>query len=144
MAEFVMKDLVAKWTAQQGAAAPAAFVIDSAATSTDELGNEVYPATRRKLAEHGIGCAGKRARLMNRGDYDRYDYLIGMDSANRRNMTRICGGDPEGKIHLLLDFTGSGRDIADPWYTDDFDATWNDISAGCTALLAKLTKGEQS
>ena len=139
MAEFVMKDLAAKWRAQRGAAADIEFEIASAATSDEQLGNEVYPGTRRKLAEHGISCAGKRARQMNRGDYGRYDYLIGMDRLNLRGMTRICGGDPEGKIHLLLEFTGQNRDIADPWYTDDFEATWNDVLAGCSALLAKLT-----
>ena len=95
---------------------------------------------RRKLAEHGIGCTGKRAVQLTASDYGKYDYLIGMDSANIRNMTRIAGGDPEGKIHKLLSFAGSGRDVADPWYTGDFDATYEDVTAGCQGLLSYLQK----
>ena len=132
MAEFVMKDIVAK------AGRSAEFEIASAATSTEELGNPVYPPARAKLAEHGIGCAGKTARQLTRADYDKYDLLIGMDSANIRNMTRICGGDPDSKIRLLLDYIGQHRDVADPWYTRDFEATWQDVLAGCTALLQQL------
>ncbi len=132
MAEFIMKDLAAQ------AGRSGEFQIASAATSTEELGNGVYPPARRKLAEHGIGCAGKRARQLTRGDYDAYDLLIGMDSANLRNMRRICGGDPAGKIHLLLDFTGRGGEVADPWYTGDFDTAFRDIDAGCRALLSWL------
>jgi len=132
MAEFVMKDIVAK------AGRAAEFEIASAATSTEELDNPVYPPARAKLAEHGIGCAGKTARQLTRADYGKYDLLIGMDSANIRNMTRICGGDPEGKIRLLLDYVGQHRDVADPWYTRDFEATWQDVLAGCTALLQQL------
>ena len=132
MAEFVMKDLVRK------AGLEADFSIASAATSTEEIGNPVYPPARRKLAEHGIGCAGKTARQLRREDYDRYDLLIGMDGANLRNMRRICGGDPVGKLSLLLDWTGRPGDVADPWYTGDFEATWRDVAAGCAALLAYL------
>jgi len=132
MAEFVMKDIVAK------AGRSAEFEIASAATSTEELGNPVYPPARAKLAEHGIGCAGKTARQLTRADYNKYDLLIGMDSANIRNMTRICGGDTDGKIRLLLDYIGQHRDVADPWYTRDFEATWQDVLAGCTALLQQL------
>ena len=132
MAEYVMKDLVAK------AGRSAQFEIASAATSTEEIGNPVYPPARRKLAEHGIGCTGHAARQLRRSDYARYDLLIGMDWANLRNMNRICRGDPEGKIHLLLDYTGQRRDVADPWYTGDFEATWRDVLAGCTALLQTL------
>ncbi|HIS53262.1 MAG TPA: low molecular weight phosphotyrosine protein phosphatase [Candidatus Onthomonas avicola] len=132
MAEFVMKDLVAK----DGRATE--FEIASAATSTEEIGNPVYPPARRKLAEHGIGCVGKTARQLRRSDYRYYDLLIGMDRANLRNMNRICGGDPDGKIRLLLDYTGQSRDVADPWYTGDFEATWRDVLAGCRALLAAL------
>ena len=117
MAEFVMKDLVRKAGREND------FYIESAATSTEEIGNEVYPPAKRKLAEHGIGCKGKTARQMTRRDYDRFDLLIGMDSANIRNMYRICGGDPEQKIHQLLDFTDRIGDVADPWYTGDFEAT---------------------
>ena len=114
------------------------FEIASAATSTEEIGNEVYPPARRKLAEHGIGCKGKTARQMTRHDYDRFDLLIGMDTWNIRNMNRICGGDPEGKIRMLLDFTERPGDVADPWYTGDFEATWRDVLEGCQALLKRL------
>ena len=134
MAEFVMKDLVAK------AGLTDAYYIESAATSTEEIGNEVYPPARRKLAEHGISCKGKTARQMTRRDYDRFDLIIGMDSWNLRNMNRICGGDPEGKIHLLLDFTDRPGDVADPWYTGNFEATWQDVLLGCQRLLALTRK----
>lgn len=133
MAEFVMKDLVQK------AGLAGGFVIDSAATSTEEIGNPVYPPARRKLAEHGISCAGHAARQMQRADYSRYDLLIGMDQENLYNMRRICGGDPEGKIHLLLDYTARPGSVADPWYTGDFERTWQDVLEGCRALLARLT-----
>ena len=132
MAEFVMKKLVSD------AGLSDKFEIESAATSTEEIGNLVYPPAKRKLAEHGIGCTGKTARQMNKGDYAKFDLLIGMDSANIRNMTRICGGDPEDKIKLLLNYAGLNRDVADPWYTGDFDATWNDVTKGCKALLKNL------
>ena len=135
MAEFVMKDLVKK----QGL--KARFEIASAATSTEELGNPVYPPARRKLAEHGIGCAGHAARQLRWEDYGCYDYLIGMDSANLRNMRRICGGDPQGKLCLLMDFTARPGDVADPWYTGDFESTWRDVLEGCRGLLARLTEG---
>ena len=118
MAEFVMKDLVRK------AGLENQFQIASAATSTEEIGNPVYPPARRKLAEHGISCAGKTARQLTQADYDEYDLLIGMDQANLRNIRRICGGDPEGKIHLLLEYADRpGQEVADPWYTGDFEAT---------------------
>ena len=129
MAEFVMKDLVAK------AGLSDEYVIESAATSTEEIGNEVYSPARRKLAEHGIGCKGKTARQMTRSDYARFDLLIGMDSWNIRNMNRICGGDPEGKIRMLMDYTHRPGDVADPWYTGDFEATWQDVLLGCQQLL---------
>ena len=132
MAEFVMKDLVRKAGREED------FYIESAATSTEEIGNEVYPPARRKLAEHGIGCKGKTARQMTRADYDRFDLLIGMDDWNIRNMNRICGGDPEGKIHKLLDFTNRRGDVADPWYTGDFASTWTDVTEGCAALLKEI------
>ncbi len=132
MAEFVMKDLVKKVGLEDS------FMIESAATSTEEIGNSVYPPARRKLAEHGIGCAGKTARQMTRSDYDRYDLLIGMDSWNIRNMRNICGGDPEGKIVMLMDFTKRPGDVADPWYTGNFEATWRDVLEGCQALLDRL------
>lgn len=125
MAEYVMKYLVeqAQLTDQ--------FLIESAATSTEEIGNPVYLPARRKLAEHGISCNGHAARQMTRADYSRYDLLIGMDSANLRNMTRIAGGDPEGKIRPLL----YDKDVADPWYTGNFEVTWQDVLRGCQALL---------
>ena len=129
MAEFVMKDMVCK------AGREDEFYIESAATSTEEIGNEVYPPARRKLAEHGISCNGKTARQMTRNDYNRFDIIIGMDSWNMRNIQRICGGDPEGKIHMLMDFTHRPGDVADPWYTGDFEATWRDVNEGCSALL---------
>lgn len=116
------------------------FEIASAATSTEEIGNPVYPPARRKLAEHGIRCDGKTARQLRRSDYDHYDLLIGMDQYNLRNMQRMCGGDPDGKIHLLLDYTDRPGDVADPWYTDNFDATWRDCLEGCTGLLETLKR----
>ena len=134
MAEFVMKDIVAK------AGLASEFHIESAATSTEEIGNSVYPPARRKLAEHGIRCDGKTARQLRRDDYARWDYLVGMDEANRRNMTRICGGDPEGRISLLLDHTPHPREVADPWYTGDFERTWQDVLEGCTALLTEIQR----
>jgi len=134
MAEFVMKHLVKE------AGLSGRFEIASAATSTEELGNPVYPPARRKLLEHGIRCDGKRARQLTRADYQKYDVLIGMDHANLRNMHRICGGDPDGKIHMLLDYTDRPGSVADPWYTDDFDATWRDAMEGCTGLLKSLAE----
>ena len=132
MAGFVMKDLVRK------AGLESQFHIASAATSTEEIGSPVYPPARRKLAEHGINCSGKTARQLTRADYDRYDLLIGMDNANLRNMRRICGGDSDGKIRLLLEFTGRSGEVADPWYTGDFEATWRDVLEGCSGLLRHL------
>ena len=136
MAEFVMKDLVKK------AGVEKQFEIASAATSTEEIGNPVYPPARRKLAEHGISSAGKASRQLRREDYARYDLLIGKDQANLRNIRRICGGDPEGKVRLLLDYAGrSGQEVADPWYTRDFEAAWRDVLAGCQGLLHALKGG---
>ena len=133
MAEFVMRDLVKK------AGLASQFQIESAATSREEIGNPVYPPAQRKLAEHGISCDGHAARQLTNADYENYDLLIGMDSANLRNMYRICGGDPDGKLHLLMDYTDHPCDVADPWYTDDFEATWQDVLAGCQGLLKELT-----
>lgn len=132
MAEFVMKDLVRK------AGRAEEFSIASAATSTEEIGNPVYPPARRMLAAHGIDCTGKTARQLRKADYAQYDYLIGMDQANFRNMQRMCGGDPDGKIHLLLDFTDRPGQVADPWYTGDFQATWEDVLEGCEGLLRHI------
>ena len=132
MAEFVMKDLVKK------AGRVNEFEIESAAVSAEELGNPVYPPARRELAAHGITCNGKTARQMTRADYDRFDLLVCMDRSNLRRMERICCGDPEGKMSLLLAHTGHPGDVADPWYTGDFSATWRDVLSGCTALLEKI------
>ena len=133
MAEFVMKDLVRK------AGLSREYHIESAATSTEEIwngqGNPVYPPARRKLAEHGISCGGKTARQTVRTDYGQFDYIVGMDQANYRNMLRIYGGDPDRKVHLLLDYTSRPGNVADPWYTGDFEATWRDVLEGCQGLL---------
>lgn len=133
MAEFVMKDLVEK------AGLSDQFEIASAATSTEEIGNPVYPPARRKLAEHGLSCAGKTARQMTRRDYETYDLLIAMDRSNLRNMQRFVGNDPDRKVHLLMDYTAHPGDVADPWYTGDFDAAWQDVTEGCAGLLNTLT-----
>lgn len=134
MAEYVMKYLVEQ--AGQGEA----FFIDSAGTSAEETGNPVHPGTRRRLGQAGIPCGGHRARQMRPADYGRFDLLIGMEEANLRDMRRIAGGDPAGKIRKLLDVTPRPRDIADPWYTGDFDATFDDVWEGCQALLAWCLK----
>lgn len=132
MAEFIMKKLVAD------AGLSEMFEIASAATSTEEIGNPVYPPARRKLAEHGIACDGKTARQLTRRDYEYYDLLIGMDRYNIRNMERMCGGDPDDKIHMLMEYAGNARqDVADPWYTGDFNATWRDCMNGCRGLLER-------
>lgn len=134
MAEFVMKDLLNK----KGIAGQ--FEIASAATSTEEIGNPIYPPAKRKLKEHGISCEGKTARQMTKKDYAYYDYIIAMDRLNLRNMTRFVGNDPDNKISLLMDFTNHPGDVADPWYTGDFDATLNDVCEGCVGIIKKLNK----
>ena len=137
MAEFIFKKMVSN------AGISDKFYIASAAVSNEEHGNPVYPPCRKLLNEHGIDCSEKRAVQIKKSDYDKYDFIIGMDSWNRRNMMRILGKDPEGKVSLLLDYTDHPRDIADPWYTGDFDATYDDVKAGCEALLTQIqrTKG---
>lgn len=138
MAEYIMKDLVEKAGMERD------FAIASAATSTEELGHGVYPPAKQKLAQHGISCRGHAARQMRLSDYGDYDLLIGMDGANLRNMRRICGGDPDGKIHLLLEFAQRpGEEVDDPWYTDDFETAWQDIFAGCEGLLRVLQEKER-
>ena len=135
MAEYVMKDLVKQ------AGLESQFHIESAATSREEIGNPIYPPARRKLAEHGISCDGHAARQLTNRDYEDYDLLIGMDRANLRDMYRICGGDFADKMHLLLDYTDRpGQEVADPWYTDDFEATWWDVLEGCRGLLRSAGK----
>ena len=137
MAELVMKDLVGK------AGLSGRFHIGSAAVSREEIGSPVYPPARRELAKHGISCGGHSARQLTPQDYGEYDLLIGMDSGNLRAMHRICGGDPDGKLHLLMDYTDCSHDVADPWYTGDFEATWQDVLAGCQGLLHKLMEGNE-
>ena len=133
-AEFVMKELVRR------AGLADEFVIESAATSTEEIGNPVYPPMRRVLHEHRISCGGKTARQIRRGDYEDFDLLIGMDEENLWNMRRVFHGDPDGKLRNLLDYAGRpGEAIADPWYTRDFEQTWRDVLEGCEALLTALT-----
>lgn len=134
MAEFVMKDIVEK------AGLSHEFEIASAATSTYEIGNPVYPPARQKLAEHGIDCKGKTARQITKKDYDYYDYIIAMDQSNIRNLKNMLSNDPQGKISLLMDYTSRPADVADPWYTGDFQATWDDVSEGCEALLKFIMK----
>ncbi len=129
MAEFVMKDMVKRAGVEKD------FYIASAATSTEEIGNPVHYGTRKKLKEFGISTAGKYAVQLRKNDYEKYDYLIGMERANIRNMLRILREDPENKVCRLLDFTEHPRDIADPWYTGNFDVTYDDIKEGCEALL---------
>ena len=135
MAEFVMKDLVKKVGLEQE------FHIESAATSREEIGNPVYPPARQKLAQHGIECTGKAARQLLNSDYDQYDLLIGMDRENLHDMYRICGGDFDGKMHLLMEYAGQpDQEVADPWYTDDFETTWQDVLAGCQGILKEMGK----
>ena len=132
MAEMVMKRLVRE------AGRSEQFEIASAATSTEEIGNPVYSPARRKLAEHGISCDGKTARQITREDYLYYDVIIAMDRNNLRNLRRLLGEDTEHKIRLLMDYTNRPGDVADPWYTGDFEATWRDVLEGCQGLLAAL------
>ena len=133
MAEFVMKDMVSRKHLEN------LFEIASAATSREELGNPVYPPARKTLTKHGIACAGHRARQMTRADYDDYDLIVCMDQRNIRNALKITGGDPERKIVLLLDYADrAGEEVADPWYTGNFDATWDDVVSGCEGLLRQL------
>ena len=133
MAEFVLKDMVKK------AGRERAFTIASAATSSEELGNPVYPPVRRLLTAHGIDCAGKTARQLRRDDYDRWDLIIGMDGENMLNMRRLFGGDRDGKLRNMMDYAGRpGTAVADPWYTRDFERTWRDISAACEGLLKSM------
>ena len=134
MAEFVMKDMVRK------AGLENRFVIESKAARRDELGNDTHYGTRAKLRQMGIPFAKRRATLLDRSDYDAYDYLIGMDEENMRDMLRLFGGDPNGKIYKLLRFADEDRDVADPWYTGNFDETYEDVLKGCTALLRMIGK----
>ena len=132
MAQFVMEELVRQ------AGREDEFVIDSAATSTEELGNPPHPGTVRKLAEVGIPVGHHCARQISRSEYGDWDHIVYMDSENARGLTRILRQDPEGKVSRLLDWTDHPRDVADPWYTGNFDATYRDVLAGCEGLLAAL------
>ena len=134
MAEFVMKK-IAKDNNMENM-----FHIESCATSTEEIGNPVYPPARKILAEHGINCNGKSARQMTFGDYQNFDYIIAMDYNNLRNIRKFVKYDTENKIHLLMYYTGNERSVSDPWYTRDFQTTWNDISEGCEALFRHILK----
>lgn len=128
----LQKDLVEK------AGIAEKFEIASAATSAEEVGNPVYPPARQKLADHAISCVGKTARQMTRQDYDTYDYLVAMDRSNLRDMARFVGNDPLHKVSLLMSYTSTPHDVADPWFTGNFEDTWRDVLAGCTALLERL------
>ncbi len=132
MAQYVMEQLV------RDAGREGDFLVDSAATSREEIGNDVHPGTRRKLAREGVPCGHHRARQVTHADYAAFDQLVIMDEENRRGLSRIIGADPEGKVTKLLDWSGEDRDVADPWYTGDFDTTYRDVTAGCEALLAQL------
>ena len=129
MAEFILKDMVKK------AGIDKDFEIRSAATSTEEIGNPVYPPAKAKLSEHGISCSGKTAVQMTKADYDYYDYIIAMDRYNLRNMKRFVGDDEKKKVSLMMDYTQRRGDVADPWYTGDFETTWRDICEGCKGFL---------
>lgn len=137
MAEFIMKDIV------KNAGLLNKFEIASASTSTEEIGNPVYPPARKKLNEHKITCGGKTARQMTNDDYNKYDYIIAMEERNIRDIKRNICDDPENKMFRLLDFTNDKRDISDPWYTNDFDTAWNDIFKGCEGLFKYLCEGKK-
>ena len=136
MAEFIFKSMLEERGLSDR------FTVESSATSTEEIwngvGNPVYPPAKAELAKHGIGCGGKRAVQLKREDYSGYDLLLGMDRANLRNMHRILGGDPEGKLGLLMDYTDRGGEVADPWYSERFDVAYRDIRDGCEGLLKSL------
>lgn len=132
MAEFILKDIIKKRGLEDK------FVISSSATSTEEIGNPVHPGTRKKLSSFNINTSGKKAVQITKSDYEKYDYIFLMDNNNIRNIKRIIDSDPDNKICRFLDITNNPRDIADPWYTGNFDETYNDILEGCTAFIEKL------
>ena len=149
MAEFVMKKMVHELQTVLSASTTLSaedFEIASAATSTEEIGNPVYPPARRMLARHNIDCSGKTARQMTYADYEHYDYIVLMDQNNLRNLRWILPrdiyeretGTAPRKISLLMEWAGKNRDVADPWYTGDFEATWRDVNEGCKAMLQRL------
>ena len=134
MAEFVMKDLVRRAGLEER------FLIASKAARRDELGNDTHYGTKAKLRQMGVPFTKRRATLLDRSDYDAYDYLIGMDEENMRDMLRLFGGDSNGKIYKLLRFADEDRDVADPWYTGNFDETYEDVLKGCAALLRMIVR----
>ena len=134
MGEYILRDMVNRRGLGH------LFHIASAATSREEIGNPIYPPAKRKLAEHGIRSDGHRARQLTKKDYEEYDYLFGMEQYNIRNMMRILGSDPENKVIRFLDLSKRPRDIADPWYTGDFETTYRDVVEGCEAFLDKLER----
>lgn len=138
MAEFIMKSIISERGLSDR------FYIASAATSTEEIwngvGNPVYPPAKRELAKHGISCEGKRAVQITKADYGKYDYILGMEEHNIRNILRIVGKDPEHKVKLLLDYSDHPRDIADPWYTGNFESTYRDVVEGCEGFLLYLER----
>lgn len=140
MAEFIFRDMLRR----NGLADK--ISVSSSATSTEEIwgdiGNPVYPPAKAELAKHGLSCEGKRAVQLQKSDYDKYDLFIGMDKANIRNMQRILGGDPDGKIRKLMEYTDRGGDVADPWYSGRFDVAYRDIYDGCEGLLRSITEGQ--
>ena len=130
MAEFILKALVKAKGLENH------YYIESAAVSTEETGNPIYPPAKRCLTQHGVPFdAGKRARQVTRADYDRFDRIICMDASNLRWLRRIIPEDPGGKVHLMMSYAGKGRDVADPWYTGDFETAFQDILEGCEAML---------
>lgn len=137
MAEFIFKDLVEKKGMSDK------FYIASCATSTEEIGNSVYPPARRKLMEHNISCKGKHSVQLRKEDYNKYDYLVAMDERNIENLFKIVKEDTEKKVYKLLDFTSIPKDIADPWYSGDFDTTYNEIYEGCKGLLNHIINSEK-
>ena len=132
MAEFILKDIIKKRGLEDK------FIISSSATSTEEIGNPVHPGTRKKLSSFNINTSGKKAVQITKSDYEKYNYIFLMDNNNIRNVKRIIDSDPDNKICRFLDITNNPRDIADPWYTGNFDETYNDILEGCTAFIEKL------
>ena len=140
MAEFIFKKIITESRVGRE------YLVKSSATSTEEIwgnvGNPVYPPAREELARHGLSCEGKRAVQVTKADYSAYDLLICMDGNNVRNLLRITGGDPDGKVRKLMDYTARGGDVADPWYCGHFDVTYRDICEGCEALLNDLLENQ--
>ena len=137
MAEYIFKNMVKEKGMLDN------FYIASCATSTEEIGNSVYPPARRKLTEHNISCDGKRSVQLRKEDYNKFDYLVAMDQKNMRNIFKIIKEDTEKKVYKLLDFTSTPKDIADPWYSGDFDTTYDEICKGCKGLLDFIINSEK-